>query len=63
MKTASELKRGKVTDKLVKPKEPELQEIQVGWDCAMLNISWYVQSTSQCADFSGLWEGCGGAGS
>lgn len=57
MKILSELKHGKVTDKLVKQNELELQEIQVHWVCAMLNISWYVQSTSQCTDFSSLWEG------
>lgn len=59
MKIPSECKHGKVTDKLVEQKELELQKIKVHWDCAMLNISWYVQSTSQRTDFSGLWEGCG----
>jgi len=52
-----------VVDKLVEQKELERQEIPVRRDCAVLNISWYVQSTSQCTDFSGLWVGCGGAGS
>lgn len=54
MKILSELKCGKVTDRCVK-RELELEEIQVHWDCAMLNILWYVHSTSKCILISGVF--------